>query len=87
MRRHELDPLSLLAGLFFTLVGLGFVLAHTTDVNVNAKVVVPVALIAAGLVGLVSTFASSRSRPTDAISAEGEADSPSRTEPPHDDYR
>jgi uncharacterized membrane protein len=58
MARHELDLLSLLSGLFFTLVAFGFLLDAATDVWV-----VPLVLISVGVVGLAASFAAARRQP------------------------
>jgi hypothetical protein len=63
MARHELDLLSLLSGLFFTLVAFGFLLDAATDVRVEAEWVVPLVLISVGVVGLAASFAAARRQP------------------------
>jgi flagellar motor component MotA len=48
MRRHELDPVSLFFGLVFLFVSGGYLVSHTTDVQLHWLLVVPAALIAVG---------------------------------------
>ena len=48
MRRHEIEPVSVLAGLAFLLVAAGYALGQGTDVHVRWLFVVPAALIAIG---------------------------------------
>jgi ABC-type sulfate transport system permease subunit len=48
VRRHELDPVSILAGLVFLLVAGGYALGHATDIQVRWLFAVPAALLAAG---------------------------------------
>jgi hypothetical protein len=49
---HPLDPLSLVAGL----LAVAFALAALTGVDVDGRVVVPVLLVAGGVVGAVSVL-------------------------------
>lgn len=60
MLRHELDLMSLLAGLFFTLIGLGVILSSVTSLRVDAEWLLAVVLIAVGLTGLASSFVAAR---------------------------
>lgn len=60
MSRHELDLMSLVAGLFFSLLGLGFLLHAGTDVELDPEWVWPIALIAVGAAGLIGSFVSAR---------------------------
>ena len=55
MHRHDLDPISLIAGLVFLGLGLAFLIDLTTGVNVDVRYVWPVLLIAAGISGLLAT--------------------------------
>jgi ABC-type sulfate transport system permease subunit len=50
MRRHEVDPVSVLAGLVFLLVAGGYALGHVTDVHVRWLLAVPAGMIVAGAV-------------------------------------
>ena len=80
MTRHELDLMSLLPGLFFTLLGLGFVLSSATPVRLDAEWVLPIALIGAGVAGLVGSFVSARSDTTTSRTAADAA----HEDPEHD---
>lgn len=48
MRRHEVDPVSVLAGLVFLLIAGGYALGQATDVQVRWLLALPAALIATG---------------------------------------
>jgi protein-S-isoprenylcysteine O-methyltransferase Ste14 len=48
VRRHELDPLSLFAGLVFVAIAAGYAVSHTTDVRLDWLVAVPAVLLALG---------------------------------------
>ena len=56
MRRHELDWVSLVAGAVFLTIGLGALLEAATDVAVDGRWLVPLALLAFGAVGLASAL-------------------------------
>ena len=49
MKQHELDPVSLFFGLVFLFVSGGYLLSHTTDVQLRWLLVVPAGLIAVGV--------------------------------------
>ncbi len=63
MRRHRLDPVSLSAGLLFTVLGAGFLLRGLDLARFRPAVVGPVLLIGLGLVILVSAAGRSRTVP------------------------
>lgn len=48
MRRHELDPWSLVFGVAFLFVAGSYLLTHTTDVRLHWLLLAPAALIVAG---------------------------------------
>ena len=50
MQRHELDPVSLFAGLVFPLVAGAYALTHTTGIHLHWLLVVPAGLILVGAV-------------------------------------
>lgn len=56
MRRHELDPLALVAGLLFLIVGCAYLVGELTDSEVDPRWVVPVALLTVGFAGLASSL-------------------------------
>ena len=49
MRQHDLDPVSLFFGLIFLFVSGGYLVSHTTDVELRWLLVVPAGLIAVGV--------------------------------------
>ncbi|MFN8133658.1 MAG: hypothetical protein U0R70_19115 [Solirubrobacteraceae bacterium] len=48
MRRHDLDWVSLIAGLVFTVLALGYLLVAVTDLSIDGRFVWPVVLVALG---------------------------------------
>jgi hypothetical protein len=48
VRRHEVDPVSVFAGLIFLLIAGGYALGHATDVHVRWLLALPAGLIAMG---------------------------------------
>ena len=53
MRRHELDLVSLVAGLLFVVAGAAFLVGEATDLRVDPAWVLPVVLVGLGVTGLV----------------------------------
>jgi hypothetical protein len=49
MRQHELDPVSVFFGLVFAFVSGGYLLTHTTGVNLHWVLAVPAGLIVVGV--------------------------------------
>lgn len=64
-RRHGRDTLSLMSGLLLVLLALAFLVADTTDVDVDARWVAPAALLAVGAAGLLSTLRRTAPPPAD----------------------
>lgn len=62
MRRHELDPVSLLWGLFFLGVAVTVAIAEGSDTDVEPGWVLAAALVALGGVGLTVAAAGMRRR-------------------------
>ncbi|MER5862620.1 hypothetical protein [Kitasatospora sp. NPDC002040] len=65
MKKHRLDPFSLITGTLFTVVAALYLIASLNDRAVNGRIVLPVTFIvlgAAGLVGAVTAM-SRRGRP------------------------
>lgn len=56
MRRHELDLVSLVAGVLFTGAAAAFLVGELTDVRVDPAWVVPVVLVGLGLAGLAGVL-------------------------------
>lgn len=80
MKRHDLDLMSLLSGLFFALIGVGFLLDAGTAVRVDVEWLIPAVLIAVGLAGLGGALFSARSEARRNTAAEG-ADADLKSEP------
>jgi ABC-type antimicrobial peptide transport system permease subunit len=55
MKQHELDPVSLFFGLVFVFVAGGYLLTHTTDVQLHWLLALPAVLIALGIAILGAT--------------------------------
>ncbi|HEX6921465.1 MAG TPA: hypothetical protein VF314_14670 [Actinomycetes bacterium] len=53
MQRHELDLVSLVAGLLFVVAGAAFLVGEATDLRVDPAWVLPVVLVGLGVTGLV----------------------------------
>ena len=56
MNRHDTDPLTLGLGVVFVVIGVGFLLGEVTGNDVEARWVVPIALLGVGLAGLVTSL-------------------------------
>lgn len=56
MHRHELDTVSLFAGVAFVIIAGGYALTHITDVRLNWLVAVPVLLVLIGAAVIVSVI-------------------------------
>jgi hypothetical protein len=54
--RHNVDPTSLVAGLVFVVIGIAYVLDAADVLTVQAKWVVPLALIGLGVAGLAGSI-------------------------------
>ena len=52
MTRHDLDPISLVAGMVFAALGLSFLLGGTAFLDLDWRWIWPPVLIGAGVVGL-----------------------------------
>jgi uncharacterized membrane protein len=75
VNRHRLDPVSLVAGLLFTGLGVAFLAGNVTFSNMDLAWLWPLAVIALG----VALLAGIRNRPLespDAGEAEDDAESP-----------
>ncbi|PBC79385.1 hypothetical protein BX265_4187 [Streptomyces sp. TLI_235] len=57
MRKHRLDPFSLISGVLFTVVATVYLVASLNDRTVNGRIVIPVALIGLGTAGLAGAVA------------------------------
>jgi mannose/fructose/N-acetylgalactosamine-specific phosphotransferase system component IIC len=54
VRRHDLDWVSLIAGLVFTVLALGYLLVAVTDLSIDGRFVWPVVLVALGGAGVAT---------------------------------
>ncbi|GAA2230193.1 MULTISPECIES: hypothetical protein [Kitasatospora] len=54
MRKHRLDPFSLIAGALFTVIAVLYLVASLGDRSVNGRIVIPVTFIVLGVAGLAS---------------------------------
>lgn len=54
MRRHELDWVSLIAGIVFTGIAVLYLVVAGTDLSIDARIVWPVVLVALGLAGVAT---------------------------------
>lgn len=56
MTRHSMDPVSLVAGLVFAAVAVVYLIATQTDMNVDGRWVLPLALIGLGIGGVLGAL-------------------------------
>jgi O-antigen/teichoic acid export membrane protein len=56
MKRHGMDPLTLVSGLLFLMVGAAYLIAELTDSEVDARWVIPVVFVTVGFAGLASSL-------------------------------
>ena len=54
MRRHDIDWISLVAGIVFTLFAVVYLVVGLTDVTIDARFVWPVVLIGLGIGGIAT---------------------------------
>jgi hypothetical protein len=71
VRRHELDWVSLIAGIVFTGIAVLYLVVAGTDLNIDARIVWPVVLVALGLAG-VATAVRATQREEQAFAAQQE---------------
>jgi len=60
VRRHELDWVSLIAGIVFTGIAVLYLVVAGTDLSVDARIVWPVVLVALGLAGVATAVRATR---------------------------
>jgi uncharacterized membrane-anchored protein len=60
VRRHSLDLVSLVAGLLFVALAAGYIISDFSDVDVNPRLVFPLALVLIGAAGLAGSFMAQR---------------------------
>lgn len=56
MRKHPLDLFSLISGLLFTGFALAYIIGAYTDVRLDARLALPLALVGLGLAGLAGAM-------------------------------
>lgn len=61
MRRHEADPVSLVAGLLFLAVAVVHIAARSSDTDLSLRWMVPIVLVLLGVLGLLSAVRSPHS--------------------------
>jgi hypothetical protein len=67
VKRHPFDPISLVLGLFVTMLGLLFVVADRTAGEIGARWIWPFPVVMAGLIAVIAALrmAGSRDGPAD----------------------
>ena len=78
MSRHPFDPVSFVAGLVFVAVAVGYLFEAHSNIDVDGRWVLPLALIGLGIggvMGALSTAARQRREPASSIS-ESSVDGP-----------
>ncbi len=60
MRRHPIDLLSLVAGLLFTALAVGYIASNYYEVDINPRLVLPVTFVLLGLAGLAGSVLAQR---------------------------
>lgn len=63
MRRHEIDAVSLVAGLLFLVVAWVHIVARSTETDLNLRWMVPAVLVLLGVLGLLSAVRFPRREP------------------------
>jgi hypothetical protein len=87
VRRHEIDAVSLVAGLLFVVVAWVHIVARSTETDLNLRWMVPAVLVLLGVLGLLSAVRFPRREPAgDAADAAAvaAADSPDTAADPPD---
>jgi hypothetical protein len=80
VRRHEIDAVSLAAGLLFLVVAGVHIVARSTETDLNLRWMVPAVLVLLGVLGLLSAVRfPRRERGVDAADA-GNLDDPEHVE-------
>jgi hypothetical protein len=65
VRRHEIDAVSLVAGLLFLVVAGVHIVARSTETDLNLRWMVPAVLVLLGVLGLLSAVRFPRREPAD----------------------
>ena len=80
MRRHELDAVSLVAGLLFLVVAGVHIVARSTGTDLNLRWMVPAVLVLLGVLGLLSAVRFPPREPAVDAAAAGNLDEPEHVE-------
>jgi hypothetical protein len=56
VKRHDVDPTSLVAGFVFVIIGAIYLVAALTDSDLDARWLLPVLLIGLGIAGLAGSI-------------------------------
>lgn len=70
MTRHSLDPISLAAGLVFTVVAIAYLLDAHSSIDVDGRWVIPLALIAIGIGGVVGAIGAANRQRRESVDTE-----------------
>jgi hypothetical protein len=76
VRRHEIDAVSLVAGLLFLVVAGVHIVARSTGTDLNLRWMVPAVLVLLGVLGLLSAVRFPRREPVDDAADAAELDDP-----------
>jgi hypothetical protein len=60
VRKHPIDPFSLISGLLFTGFALAYIVGAYTDLRLDARLALPLALVGLGLAGLAGAMVAQR---------------------------
>jgi hypothetical protein len=80
VRRHEIDAVSLAAGLLFLIVAGVHIVARSTETDLNLRWMVPAVLVLLGVLGLLSAVRFPRREPAVDAFAAGNLDEPEHVE-------
>ena len=80
MRRHEIDAVSLAAGLLFLIVAVVHIVARSTETDLNLRWMVPAVLVLLGVLGMLSAVRFPRREPAVDAAAAGNLDEPEHVE-------
>lgn len=74
MRKHPIDLFSLISGLLFTGLAVAYIVGAYTDIRLDARLALPLALVGLGLAGLAGAMVAQRRADRRLTVDEGEAD-------------
>lgn len=60
MRKHPIDLFSLISGLLFTGFAIAYIVGAYTDLRLDARLALPLALVGLGLAGLAGAMVAQR---------------------------